>query len=239
MAIRHDQGIVLRSFPFGEADRVVVLLSPNAGKLRTVAKGIRKTKSRFGGRLEPFCHVDLVLYEGRNLDTITQVTIIEAFQGLRADLDRVVAAGTMVEVADAVAQESEPARRLFLLLQRGLKALDAGPAHPDLVTAFLLKAAEVVGVAPSFDRCAGCGRTNDLHRFSFPAGGALCERCRSAGAYALRDGLTGYLAGVAGADLAALPQADAALSGEAMGVARRFLEYHLERRLESLAMLDG
>jgi len=72
MAIRNDSGIVLRSYPFGEADRVVVLLSPHHGKLRTVAKGVRKTSSRFGGRLEPFSHVEVVLYEGRNLDTITQ-----------------------------------------------------------------------------------------------------------------------------------------------------------------------
>ena len=104
MAIRNDQGIVLRSYPFGEADRVVVLLSPNRGKLRTVAKGVRKTTSRFGGRLEPFTHVDLVLYEGKNLDTITQVSIIEGFPRLRADLDRVVAAGSMVEAVDAVAR---------------------------------------------------------------------------------------------------------------------------------------
>ena len=138
MAIRHDQGIVLRGYPFGEADRVVVLLSPNNGKLRTVAKGVRKTKSRFGGRLEPFSHVDLVLYEGRNLDTITQVTMIEPFHHLRADLDKVVAAGTMVEVADAVAQEDESSIRLFLLLQRGLRTIDVGDLHPDLVSAFLL-----------------------------------------------------------------------------------------------------
>ncbi|MEA2057765.1 MAG: DNA repair protein RecO, partial [Actinomycetota bacterium] len=98
MALRNDQGIVLRSYPFGEADRVVVLLSANRGKIRTVAKGVRRTKSKFGGRLEPFTHVDLVTYEGRNLDTITQVSIIEAFPHLRGDLDRVVAAGTMVEV---------------------------------------------------------------------------------------------------------------------------------------------
>ena len=111
MAIRNDQGIVLRSFPFGEADRVVVILSPNHGKLRTVAKGIRKTKSRFGGRLEPFTHVDLVLYEGRNLDTITQVSVIETFSHVRDDLDRVMAAGTMVEAVDAVASEGEPSLR--------------------------------------------------------------------------------------------------------------------------------
>lgn len=230
---------MLRSYPFGEADRVVVLLSPNRGKLRTVAKGVRKTKSRFGGRLEPFTHVDLVLYEGKNLDTITQVSIIETYRAVRSDLDRVVAAGTMVEVADTVAQEDEPSLRLFLLLQRGLKALDAGPAHPDLLTSFLLKAAAVVGVAPALDECAGCGRSDGLHKFSFAAGGVLCDACREPGSYSLRDGLTTYLAAVAAADLSALPDADTALTGEARGVTRRFLEYHLERRLESMAVLDG
>ena len=238
MGIQHDQGIVLRAYPFGDADRVVVLLSPNHGKLRTVAKGIRKTKSRFGGRLEPFCHVDLVLYEGRNLDTITQVNLIEAFHTLRSDLDRVVAAGTMVEVADAVAQEGEPSRRLFLLLQRGLRALDERGTHPDFVTSYLLKAAAIVGVAPALETCAGCGTEKGLLRFSFAAGGALCERCRVPGAYSLREGLTRYLASVAAADLAELPDPDPAFSGEARGVARRFVEYHLERRLVSLAVFD-
>lgn len=238
MAIRNDQGIVLRSFPFGEADRVVVILSPNHGKLRTVAKGIRKTKSRFGGRLEPFTHVDLVLYEGRNLDTITQVAVIETFAHVRDDLDRVMAAGTMVEAVDAVASEGEPSLRLFLLLQRGLKALDAGEAGPDLVTAFLLKLAEVIGLAPALDSCASCGRRAESLRFSFAAGGAVCDACRPDGAVRLRPGLTDYLAGLARADLADLPASDGQLAGEAMGITRRFVEYHLERRLSSLAVLD-
>ena len=156
MAIRHDQAIVLRSYPFGEADRVVVLLSPNNGKIRTVAKGVRRTKSRFGGRLEPFTHVDLVLYEGRNLDTITQVAVLEPFPRLRSDLDAVIAAGTMVEAADAVAQEDESSIRLFLLLQRGLKALEAGKRGQDLITSFLLKLADV-GCRALGVRCAVCG----------------------------------------------------------------------------------
>jgi len=239
MGLRHDQGIVLRSYPFGEADRVVVLLSPNHGQLRAVAKGVRKTTSRFGGRLEPFTHVDLVLYEGRSLDTITQVSVIDAFPHLRGDLERLLAAGTMVEGVDAVTQEGEGAVRAFLLLQRGLRALEAGPRHPDLVAAFLLKLAEVVGIAPALDHCAGCGAREAVTRFSFAAGGALCERCRTPGAVTLRPGLTAYLAALAGADLSALPTADPSFSGEAMGVTRRFLEYHLERRLESLAAIDG
>ncbi len=108
---------MLRGYPFGEADKVVVLLSPNHGKLRAVAKGVRKTKSRFGGRLEPFTHVDVLLYEGRNLDTITQVSVVEAHAHIRLDLDRVLAAGTMVEAIDAVAQEGAGSHRQFLLLQ--------------------------------------------------------------------------------------------------------------------------
>jgi len=238
MAIRHDQGIVLRSYPFGEADRVVVLLSPNNGKIRTVAKGIRKTKSRFGGRLEPFTHVDMVLYEGRNLDTITQVAVIEPFPRLRASLDAVVAAGTMVEAADAVAQEDESSMRLFLLLHRGLRALEAGQSGADLITSYLLKLADVVGVAPSLLLCASCGRVEDLHRFSFGGGGVLCDRCLTDGAVRLRDGVTVYLAALADAEFGHMPPTDAGLAGEAMGIARRFVEYHLDRKLASFAVME-
>jgi DNA repair protein RecO (recombination protein O) len=239
MGLRHDQGIVLRSFPLGESDRIVVLLSPNHGKVRAVAKGVRKTKSRFGGRLEPFTHVDLVLYEGRNLDTITQASVIDAHPRLRADLDRVLAAGTMVEVVDAVTQENESSVRAFLLLQRGLRTLETGPPHPDLVAAFLLRIADVVGVAPALQHCAGCGRDDHIERFSFPEGGVLCERCRTPGAVMLRKGLVPYLARLAAADLGELPDADPVLSKDAIGVARRFVEYHLDRRLESLAAIDA
>jgi len=239
MAIRSDQGIVLRSYPFGESHRVVVLISPNNGKLRTVAKGVRKTKSRFGGRLEPFTHVDLVLYEGNNLDTITQVATIDAFIELRNHLDRVLAASTMLEVVDLVVQEDEPSHRMFLLLQRGLTVLNHRDPHPDFVTHFLLKAAEVIGIAPSFDSCAACGRTEGLARFSFSEGGSMCESCRGPGAFPLRDGLVPYLGEVAKSDFTTLPDGDRSMSREALGVTRRYMEYHLERQLSSLVMLDG
>jgi DNA repair protein RecO (recombination protein O) len=140
-------------------------------------------------------------------------------------------AGAMTEVIDAVAQEGEHSARAFLLLQRSLRTLEEGPAHPDLLTAFLLKVADFVGVAPALDSCAGCGRTEGLERFAFAAGGTLCERCRTGGAVALRDGLTGYLAALASAPIDDLPEGDPALTGDALGVIRRFLEYHLDRRL--------
>jgi hypothetical protein len=153
---------------------------------------------------------------GRNLDTITQVAVIEAFPFLRSDLDRVMAAGTMVEAIDAVAQEGQNSTRLFLLLQRGLKALDIGGGGHDLVSSFLLKLAGVVGVAPALTRCASCGGTDTLDRFSFSGGGVVCRICRSEGTVRLRPGLTDYLAGLAAADLSMLPPTDPIMAGEAM-----------------------
>jgi DNA repair protein RecO (recombination protein O) len=144
----------------------------------------------------------------------------------------------MVEAADAVAQEDEAAIRLFLLLQRGLKTLESGVRSPDLITSFLLKLADVVGVAPSLLQCASCGRAEGLSRFSFGGGGSVCDRCMVDGAVKLRDGVIGYLAALAGSELASLPVPDTALSTEAMGIARRFVEYHLDRKLTSLAVME-
>jgi DNA repair protein RecO (recombination protein O) len=96
----------------------------------------------------------------------------------------------------------------------------------------------VVGLAPALDVCAGCGTDRDVTRFAFAAGGTLCERCRTPGAVVLREGLTDYLARLAEADLSDLPPADPALSGDAMGVTRRFLEYHLDRQLASLTVVE-
>ena len=164
--------------------------------------------------------------------------MLEPFPRLRSDLDAVIAAGTMVEAADAVAQEGESAIRLFLLLQRGLKSLESGVRGSDLITSFLLKLAEVVGVAPSLLQCASCGRVEELHRFSFSGGGSICDVCRVEGAVRLRSGVTAYLAALAGSELQSLPPTDEMFSNEAMGIARRFVEYHLDRKLTSLAVME-
>lgn len=239
MAIRHDSGIVLRSYPFGEADKIVVLLSPLHGKLRTVAKGVRKTKSKFGARLESFMEVDVVLYEGRNLDLITQAELRSAFPSLRRDLAAVAAASTMAEVVDAVAQENEPSVALFELFRRGLSALDAGRTSPDVLTAFLLQLLQVQGLAPALTKCASCGRSEQLDRFSVAAGGIVCAECRPEGSVRLRSALVPHLVALSRADLASLAGADVELARDAMWVTRRFIEYHLERRLVSVAVLDG
>lgn len=237
MAIIHDQGIVLRTYDFGEADKVVVLLSANSGKIRTVAKGIRKTKSRFGGRLEPFSHVDLTMYEGRNLDTITSASTIDAFPHMRERLDSVLTASTMAEVVDVVATEGEPATGMFLLLRRGLAALDGGAGGPDLVAAFLLRLARIVGVEPALESCASCGRP-DAVKFSIAGGGAICGTCPTAGAVRLRPGVLEHLRELGDAPFDGITVAHP-MAEESMGIVRRFLEYHLEHRFSSLAVLDA
>src|SRR5205814_7665179 len=126
-----DQGVVLRSVKLGEADKIVSILTQGSGKVRGVAKGIRKTTSRFGGRLEPFTHVNLMLYRGRGaLDTITQAEIIAPHRNIRDDLSLFAAGETMLEAVDKVSEEHERNVRLALLLLSGLRALDAKPADP-------------------------------------------------------------------------------------------------------------
>jgi DNA repair protein RecO (recombination protein O) len=147
-------------------------------------------------------------------------------------------AGAMVEAVDAVAQEDEPSTRLFLLLQRGLQALEEGGHGPDLLTAFLLKVAQAVGVAPALTACASCGREDGLARFSFYGGGVMCDSCRGEGGVRLRAGITDHLAMLAVADLSHLPPEEPALSSEGLAVARRFLEHHLDRRLVAIGVLD-
>ena len=141
-----EQGIVLRSIKLGEADKIVTILTQGSGKIRAVAKGIRKTRSRFGARLEPFTHVSLLLYRGRSLDTVTQAEILGPFTTVRGSFGLIAAGETMVESADKVAEEHERNVRLFLLLLSGLRSLERRPNDPAAVAeAFLLPG--VVGPA--------------------------------------------------------------------------------------------
>lgn len=236
--ISHSEGVVLRSYPFGEADRVVVLLSPGRGKLRTVARGVRRVKSRLRGRLEPFCRVELVLYRGRELDLITSVKVVAAYPELRLDLDRLLAGSVMVNAADAVAQPEQPSRLLFELLTESLEVLTTSGDIPSLTTAFLLRLAEVVGVAPALEWCASCGGYERLTRFHFEGGGVVCDRCRTQGSVRLVGGVTEHLRELARAEMNDLPPTTVDLSRQAMNVVCRFLEYHLDRSFRSVTTLS-
>ena len=241
MGLYRDEGIVLRTHKLGEADRIVVLLTQGEGKVRAVAKGVRKAKSRFGGRLEPFSHVDLSLYRGRGeLDTVTQAEVIHSFRHLREHYDLVTAGAAMLEVVDLLAQEREASLRLYLLVLRALRALDAGPGDPSLVLdAFLLKLMALEGYRPSLAECAGCGRGVPLPSFSIARGGGLCERCRSGEESVLDAATMPLLAALLGDDLATAAAAvpPPASRREAGALVKAFVEYHLERRLRSYPLV--
>ncbi|MGH2673885.1 MAG: DNA repair protein RecO [Actinomycetota bacterium] len=239
MPLYKEQGIVLGSIKLAEADKIVTILTQGEGKVRAVAKGIRRTTSRFGARLEPFTHVSLMLYRGRNLDTVTQADILSPFRAVREDFALFSAGEAMLEAADKVAEEHERNLRLFLLLLQGLRALETGPADPAAVAeAYLLRLLGLSGFGPALAACAVCGST-DVRRFSASQGGAVCQDCQDREARRVNPAALRWLAGLEAGDLEAAGQAPVApeVRAEARAMLYGFSEYHLDRRLRSLPLL--
>ncbi len=187
MAVYRSKGIVLRSIRYGEADRILDLYTRDAGLVSTIAKGIRRTRSRFGGRLEPLSCVDFLAYEGRTLDTVTQVEVLRSFHGVREDLKRLEAAGGMVATVRALSGGDEADRRVFNLLYHALDALENRDSGFESVeAAFSLKLSTLAGYTPRLDACVSCERDLDeafdgeLPYFAPNLGGVLCADCRAA-----------------------------------------------------------
>jgi DNA repair protein RecO (recombination protein O) len=235
MSLYHDQGVVLRTHKLGEADRIVTLLTKGHGKVRAVAKGVRKTKSRFGGRLEPTSHVRLLLYEGRELDIVTQAESIDHFRPLRDDLDRLGQAVSMLEAADQLALEREPNPRIYDMLVGALRTL-AAEGSPLVVPAFFLKLLALEGFRPQVESCLVCGDEEPLVAWAIEDGGLRCSAHRQGTAVSgeavvvLQDILGGRLG-------AALGQAQGPVVAEVDHLAVRALEHHIERRLRSVTAL--
>jgi DNA repair protein RecO (recombination protein O) len=240
MPLYKEQGVVLRAAKLGEADKIVTVMTQGSGKVRAVAKGIRKTTSRFGARLEPTTHVSLMLYRGRSsLDIVSQAEIISPFLPIRSDLGLFAAAETMLEATDKVAEEHERNVRLFLLLLGGLRALETTPADPAAVAeSFLLKMLSLSGFHPSLTACAECGRT-DPSLFSSAQGGAVCAEHAAPDASPVSAQALGFLSALGSGGLveAGATQAEPRLRRECRGLLFGFAEYHLERRMKSLPML--
>jgi DNA repair protein RecO (recombination protein O) len=234
--IYKDEGIVLKATRLGEADRIVTLFARDNGKVRAVAKGVRKTKSRFGGRLEPFTRVALVVYRGRNLDTITSADILSSFKSLRADYARLTAAATLAEVVDKVTPERERALSVYGLLEGGLRALEAHGAAT-VVPAFLVKLLSLSGYHPQLTVCAGCGAPGSMGGFSSALGGAVCEWCRreDRASFPLAEDRIALLRRLLRSDFGVAADRDSSV--EVTRALRRYAEYHLERPLKSLKLL--
>jgi len=235
MSLYRDEAVVLRTWKLGEADRILVLYTRARGKVRAVAKGVRKTKSKFGARLEPTGHVALQLYEGRELDIVTQAETLDNFGPLRDDLDRLTRATSMLEAVDAVAEDRHPDPPLYAMLVGALRTL-AARDHPLVVPGFFLKLLAHEGISPRVDACAVCDVEEPLVAFDLGEGGLLCpEHRRGAGVSPEAVELLQLVLGGRLGEALNQPAGEAAFEVE--GIATRAMEHHLERRLRSDQLL--
>jgi len=179
MSLYKAKGIVLKTHKLGEADRIITILTGNHGKVNAVAKGVRKTKSKFGSRLEPFTHVDLVLYKGRNLDIVTQAEIIDAFSEIRESFDRITYGSAMLDLTNKVSIENERDSALYSLLLKSLQVTSRAKKNFRLLLlAFDIKLMAISGFMPKLERCVVCAKKPGIKmRFSFEWGGVVCEEC--------------------------------------------------------------
>ncbi len=237
MPLYSDEAIVLRTRKLAEADRIITLLTREHGIVRAVAKGVRRTSSRFGSRLEPFTHVDLQLAEGRNLDTITQaVTRAPYGEAISNDYDRYTAASVMLETAERlVAEEREPSVQQYLLLVGALRVMAAGEHRPgDVMDSFLLRSLAVAGYAPSFDGCARCGLEGPHRAFHPASGGMLCADCRLPGSAQPTAATIELLGALLAGAWEVVDAAEDRSRREARGLVAAYLAWHLERGLRSM-----
>jgi DNA repair protein RecO (recombination protein O) len=239
MSLYRTNGIVLRTYKLGEADRIVSFITDSHGKVRAVAKGVRKTKSRIGARLEPMSHVALLMYKGRgDLDIVSQADSIEQFRVIREDLDRLTHAAALIEAVDLLAEEGEPDERLYSMLGGALRSLNSNDSAL-IVASFYWKLLAHAGYEPMLDACVRCGVDDEdaLVGFDPAAGGVTCRTCTigsrmSTRAYELMQLILGGQLNVA------LREPAGAATHEVERLATAALEHQLERRLKAGRLLD-
>ena len=235
------EAIVLRTHKLGEADRIITLLTRERGKVRAVAKGVRRTKSKFGARLEPFSRVDLLVFEGKNLDIITQAESLNAYgQDLALDYSLWTAGQTMLETADRLTPEdSISAESQYLLLVGALRTLVTGEHASNLVLdAFLLRSLSMAGYSPTLNACVICGVAGIQPFFQVATGGALCVEHRVPGSVAPRPESFELMQALMSGDWEI---ADASVTkdrNEVSGLVAAYVQWHLERGLRSLPLVD-
>ena len=241
MSLYRDEAVVLRVQKLGEADRIITLLTRRTGRVRAVGKGVRRTTSRFGARLEPFSHVDLQLYTGRSLDIVTQAVTLGAYgKDIVGDYGRYTAGTAILETAERLtAEEREPALRLHLLVVGALRGLASGVHDPSLVLdAFLVRAMSSAGWEPALAECARCGAPGPHRAFSVPAGGAVCAECRPAGSATPDAESVALMVALLTGDWATADASDPVARREASGLVAAHLQWHLERGLRSLPLVE-
>jgi DNA repair protein RecO (recombination protein O) len=239
------EAIVLSRFDYAEADRIMTLITPAGGKLKAIAKGIRRPRSRIGGSLEPFAELRLALAHGRTFDVVTQVSVVHPWLRLRDDLVSFGTASYLAELTNSTLEERHPSEGLYLLLKRAYEILDAGMAPGRVARWFEMHLADELGVRPEADRCVECGRllgADERYRWVPPLGGVLCERCPGPPHDRVALSLEGLklLKAYQRMDVEALAalRVPAIIEREVETAMREFLAYSLERSPKSLAFLD-
>ncbi|HEY8987529.1 MAG TPA: DNA repair protein RecO [Candidatus Limnocylindrales bacterium] len=237
--------IVLSRFDYGEADRILTLITPGSGKLKAIAKGIRRPKSRLGGSLEPFAELHVALARGRTFEVVTEVSVGHAWLNLRDSLESAATAWYLAELADRSLEERHAAEPVYALLRRAYELLDAGMAPGRVARWYEMHLADELGVRPEVDRCVECDRALEVDgRFRWvpPLGGVLCETCP--GPPHERTGLSldalKLLKAYQRQDVEAIAalRLVAATEREVETALRDFLRHVLEREARSLAFLD-
>ncbi len=230
---------MLRTHKLGEADRIVTMLTRQHGKVRAVAKGVRRTGSKFGARLEPFMVADVQLYEGRTLDIITQAESLGSYGALiTADYDSYTAASVMVETADKLT-ESEGSLQQYLLLVGALRSLSRSEHGPALtLDSYLLRAVSMAGWAPSFEDCARCGAVGEHSAVVVQLGGVVCDDCAPSGSPRLERATIALLSALLTGDWEHSEATPTRTRAQAGGIVAAYTQWHLGRGLRSLEHLS-
>jgi len=248
VSLYRDDGVVLRTQKLGEADRIVTVLTRKNGRIRAVAKGVRRIRSRFGARVEPFTHVDLMLYTGRSLDVITQAESLRSYgEPLTGDYARYTTGIAMLETAERFTSvEKEPALRQFLLLVGGLRTLVDGEHVPRLVLdAYLLRSLAVAGYAPALEECAICGTRTPQEAsaagrrtFGVAAGGLVCRNCHAPGSASAAVGTIELMTALLRGEWGLADASERRYQVECSGLVAAYVQWHLEHSLRSLRHVE-
>lgn len=235
-----DEVVVLRTHKLGEADRIVTMLSRRHGKVRAVAKGVRRTSSKFGARLEPFMVADVQLYQGRSLDIVQQAESLGSYgAAIVADYDLYTAAHAMVETADRL-NEAEATPQQYLLLVGGLRTLaQGGRASRSVLDSYLLRAMSLSGWAPALFDCARCGAAGPHDWFVAQLGGVVCGDCAPAGSARLRPETGALLRALIAGEWDVVDAATHAATASASGLVAAYAQWHLERGIRSLSHVES
>ena len=227
MRLYRDRAVVLRQHKLGEADRIVTLLTREHGLVRAVAKGVRRTRSKFGARLEPFAHIDVQLHPGRNLDIVS-------------DYGRYTCACAVLETAERLAgEERAPVPALHRLTVGALRAVADGARPSELVLdAYLLRAMGIAGWAPALTECARCAAPGPHRAFHVAAGGSVCVHCRPAGSSTPQAGVLDLMSALHDGDWDFAQASPQSYRNQASGLVAAHLQWHLERQLRTLPLVE-